>query len=227
MVVTVRNVSSSTATVSWPWSPGCVDTFYSVMYHPNWNSLLMGYTRRSFLTEERIPVSRTSTTITHLAPQTTYVLCVTCQAANPSREQCQVFSTLAEGGEGPEGSRWELAAGFWMVSSILLLVIAGVLLWGCLHSVCPLLGPAGCSRGSCTTSTTLCLPRPQPHPHHRRPHPQPQPLTNGRGTSPGFCPYDPSCSSSQEDSNSLHASGTENYCPPAHCRAEGPPELDQ
>ncbi|KAJ7993360.1 hypothetical protein DPEC_G00271610 [Dallia pectoralis] len=223
MVVTVRNVTSSTATVTWPWSPGCVDTFYSVMYHPNWNSLLMGYTRRSFLTEERIPVSRTSTTITHLAPQTTYVLCVTCQAANPSREQCQVFSTLAEGGEGSEGTRWESAVVFWMASSILLLVIAAVLLWGCLHSIWPLLAPVGGSRGSCTTSTTLCLSRPQPRP---QPRPLPHPQTNGRGTNPGFCPYDPSCSSSQEDSNSQHASGIENYCPASHCREEGPPELD-
>lgn len=90
MGVIVYNISSTSAKVSWPRSPDCLDTFYSVMYDPNWNSLLMGYKRKSFMHEERIPVSQTSTHLANLHPQTAYFLCVTCQAANPVREQCQV-----------------------------------------------------------------------------------------------------------------------------------------
>uniref|UniRef100_A0A673MXG6 Fibronectin type-III domain-containing protein n=1 Tax=Sinocyclocheilus rhinocerous TaxID=307959 RepID=A0A673MXG6_9TELE len=136
MTITIQNITATSAFVSWPSSPGCVDTFYSVMYHPNWNSLLMGYTRKSFLREDRVPVSQTSTSLGNLSPQTTYILCVTCQSANPTREQCQVFSTLDEGTELGESGR-ELAMGVWLASSILLLIIAVALLWGCLHTMCP------------------------------------------------------------------------------------------
>ncbi|XP_058634066.1 fibronectin type III domain-containing protein 9 isoform X1 [Onychostoma macrolepis] len=136
MTITIQNITTTSAIVSWPSSPGCVDTFYSVMYHPNWNSLLMGYTRKSFLREDRVPVSQTSTSLGNLSPQTTYILCVTCQSANPTREQCQVFSTLDEGTELGESGR-ELAMGVWLASSILLLIIAVALLWGCLHTMCP------------------------------------------------------------------------------------------
>uniref|UniRef100_A0AAY4E8Z7 Fibronectin type-III domain-containing protein n=1 Tax=Denticeps clupeoides TaxID=299321 RepID=A0AAY4E8Z7_9TELE len=136
MPVIVQNVTATSAVVSWPSSPGCIDTFYSVMYHPNWNSLLMGYTRKSFLREDRVPVSQTTSLLSNLSPQTTYIICVTCQSANPSRDQCQVFNTLDESSEMGSG-RWELAMGVWLASSLLLLVIAVVLLCGCLHSLCP------------------------------------------------------------------------------------------
>ncbi|XP_036426620.1 fibronectin type III domain-containing protein 9 [Colossoma macropomum] len=136
MMINVQNVSATSAIVSWPSMPGCVDTFYSVMYHPNWNSLMMGYTRKSFMREERIPVSQTTTHLGNLSPQTTYILCVTCQSANPTRDQCQLFSTLDEGADRG-GSRRELAMGVWLASSILLFIIAVVLLWACLHSICP------------------------------------------------------------------------------------------
>uniref|UniRef100_A0A3Q1IET8 Fibronectin type-III domain-containing protein n=1 Tax=Anabas testudineus TaxID=64144 RepID=A0A3Q1IET8_ANATE len=136
MGVVVYNITSTSARVSWPPSPSCRDTFYSVMYDPNWNSLIMGYKRKSFTHEERIPVSQTSTHLANLLPQTAYFLCVTCQAANPVREQCQVFSTLSESSEGHDRAGWELAMGVWLTCCILLLVIAGVLLWGCLHTIC-------------------------------------------------------------------------------------------
>ncbi|XP_068449226.1 fibronectin type III domain-containing protein 9 [Clinocottus analis] len=142
MGVAVYNVSATSARVSWPPSPGCLDTFYSVMYDPNWNSLLMGYKRKSFLHEERIPVSQTSAHLANLLPQTAYFLCVTCQAANPVRDQCQVFSTPSDSGEGHERAGWELAAAAWLTCCVLLLVIAGILLWGCLHAVCSV--PDGC-----------------------------------------------------------------------------------
>ncbi|KAL7891372.1 hypothetical protein AOLI_G00008480 [Acnodon oligacanthus] len=136
MMINVQNVSATSAIVSWPSMPGCVDTFYSVMYHPNWNSLMMDYTRKSFMREERIPVSQTTTHLGNLSPQTTYILCITCQSANPTRDQCKLFSTLDEGTDRG-GSRRELAMGVWLASSILLFIIAVVLLWACLHSVCP------------------------------------------------------------------------------------------
>lgn len=140
MGIAVYNVSSTSARVSWPSSPTCLDTFYSVMYDPNWNSLLMGYKRKSFKHEERIPVSQTSTHLANLLPQTAYFLCVTCQAADPEREQCQVFSTLSDSSEGHDRAGWELAVGVWLTCCLLLLVIAAILLWGCLHNTCPMAG---------------------------------------------------------------------------------------
>ncbi|XP_051996527.1 fibronectin type III domain-containing protein 9-like [Xyrauchen texanus] len=136
MTITIQNITTTSAIVNWPSSPSCIDTFYSVMYNLNWNSLPMGYTRKSFLREDRVPVSQTSTSVGNLSPQTTYILCVTCQSANPTREQCQVFSTLDDGTELGENGR-ELAMGVWLASSILLLIIALALLWGCLHTMCP------------------------------------------------------------------------------------------
>ncbi|XP_031697582.1 fibronectin type III domain-containing protein 9 [Anarrhichthys ocellatus] len=142
MGVAVYNVSSTSARVSWPSSPGCLDTFYSVMYDPNWNNLMMGYKRKSFMYEERIPVSQTSTHLANLLPQTAYFLCVTCQAANPVRDQCQLFSTPSDSGEGHDRTGWELAMGVWLTCCVLLLVIAGILLWGCLRTMCSV--PDGC-----------------------------------------------------------------------------------
>lgn len=142
MGVVVYNISTTSAKVSWPMSPGCLDTFYSVMYDPNWNSLLMGYKRKSFMHEERIPVSQTSMHLGNLLPQTAYFLCVTCQAANPVRDQCQVFSTASESGDGHERAGWELAMGVWLTCCVLLLLIAAILLWGCLRTICSVHGGA-------------------------------------------------------------------------------------
>uniref|UniRef100_A0A3B4GMP4 Fibronectin type-III domain-containing protein n=1 Tax=Pundamilia nyererei TaxID=303518 RepID=A0A3B4GMP4_9CICH len=136
MVIAIYNISSTSARVSWPSSPTCIDTFYSVMYDPNWNSLFMGYKRKSFMYEDRIPVSQTSTHLANLLPQTAYFLCVTCQAANPVREQCQVFSTLSDSSEGHDRAGWELAMAVWLICCILLLVIASILLWSCLNNIC-------------------------------------------------------------------------------------------
>lgn len=146
MGVSVYNISASSARVSWPPVPGCVDTFYSVMYHPNWNSILMGYKRKSFMHEDRIPVSHTSAHLANLLPSTAYFLCVTCQAANPVRDQCQVFSTLSQNGEGHDRAGWELATGVWLTCCVLLLLIATILLWGCLRTICsaPGQGADGC-----------------------------------------------------------------------------------
>ncbi|KAF7205038.1 fibronectin type III domain-containing protein 9 [Nothobranchius furzeri] len=153
MAVAVYNISSTSARVSWPASTTCLDTFYSVMYDPNWNSLIMGFTRKSFKHEERIPVSQTSTHLNNLLPQTAYFLCVTCQAANPVRDQCQVFSTQSESSEGHDRAGWELAVGVWLTCCLLLLVIAGILLWGCLHNMCSIPRRAADGCPVVTTST--------------------------------------------------------------------------
>ncbi|KAM9849360.1 fibronectin type III domain-containing protein 9 [Aulostomus maculatus] len=150
MGITVYNISATSARVSWPSSSTCLDTFYSVMYDPNWNSLLMGYKRKSFMHEDRIPVSQTSTHLISLHPQTTYFLCVTCQAANPVRDQCQVFNTLSDSSESKDRAGWELAMGVWLTCCILLLVIASILLWGCLHTICSIPSQAA---DSCTVVT--------------------------------------------------------------------------
>ncbi|XP_030228848.1 fibronectin type III domain-containing protein 9 [Gadus morhua] len=149
MPITVYNVSATTARVRWPAYGGCRDTFYSMMYDPHWSSLEVGYKRKRFKHEERIPASRTGADVVNLLPNTAYFLCVTCQAANPIKDQCQIFSTLggdspggggggAGGAGGGGGGGWETAMGLWMASSLLLLLVSGVLLWGCLHNVCPL-----------------------------------------------------------------------------------------
>lgn len=153
MVIAIYNISSTSARVSWPSSPTCIDTFYSVMYDPNWNSLFMGYKRKSFMYEDRIPVSQTSTHLANLLPQTAYFLCVTCQAANPVREQCQVFSTLSDSSEGHDRAGWELAMAVWLICCILLLVIASILLWSCLNNICILPGQAAAGHPVVTNST--------------------------------------------------------------------------
>uniref|UniRef100_A0A3Q3WFQ4 Fibronectin type-III domain-containing protein n=1 Tax=Mola mola TaxID=94237 RepID=A0A3Q3WFQ4_MOLML len=153
MGIVIYNISATSARVSWPSSPGCLDTFYSVMYDPNWNSLLMGYKRKSFMHEERIPVSQTRTHLVNLLPQTAYFLCVTCQAANPVRDQCQVFNTLSHNSEGHDRAGWELAMGVWLTCCILLLVIAGILLWGCLHTICSIPSPPADGCHLATNST--------------------------------------------------------------------------
>ncbi|KAM6921485.1 fibronectin type III domain-containing protein 9 [Xenentodon cancila] len=146
MGVAVYNISSTSARVSWPPSPTCTDTFYSVMYHPNWNDLLTGYKRKRFKHEERIPASQTSMYLANLFSQTAYFLCVTCQAANPVQDQCQMFSTLSKSSEGPDGAGWGRTVAIWLTCSLLVLVSGGVLVWGCLHNTCSSPGRAagGC-----------------------------------------------------------------------------------
>ncbi|XP_006135887.1 fibronectin type III domain-containing protein 9-like [Pelodiscus sinensis] len=136
MGVTIQNVTGSTAMVIWPTMASCADSFYSIMYHPNWNNMLSGYSRKNFQKEERVPASRSSFVIENLTPLTTYILCVTCQSANPSSDQCRIFHTLEEDPASASNKKKELALGIWLTSSILLLIIAGILLYGCLHIWC-------------------------------------------------------------------------------------------
>ncbi|NXJ63464.1 FNDC9 protein, partial [Rostratula benghalensis] len=136
MGITVQNITGSTAMVIWPKMASCVDSFYSVMYHPNWNSMLSSYSRKSFQKEERVPTTRSSFVVENLAPLTTYLVCVTCQSANPSSDQCRVFNTLERDPASASNTKKELALGIWLTSSVLLLIIAAILLYGCLHLLC-------------------------------------------------------------------------------------------
>ncbi|NWI33422.1 FNDC9 protein, partial [Sula dactylatra] len=133
MGITVQNITGNTAMVIWPKMASCADSFYSIMYHPNWNSTLSSYSRKSFQKEERVPTSRSSFVVENLTPLTTYIVCVTCQSANPSSDQCRVFNTLERDLASARNTKKELALGIWLTSSVLLLIIAAVLLYGCLH----------------------------------------------------------------------------------------------
>ncbi|NWX31847.1 FNDC9 protein, partial [Notiomystis cincta] len=136
MGITIQNITGNTAVVIWPKMASCVDSFYSIMYHPNWNSMLSSYSKKSFQKEERVPTTRSSFVVENLTPLTTYIMCVTCQSANPSSDQCRVFNTLERDPASVSNTKKELALGIWLTSSVLLLIIAAVLLYGCLHLLC-------------------------------------------------------------------------------------------
>ncbi|NXF75706.1 FNDC9 protein, partial [Sclerurus mexicanus] len=136
MGITIQNITGNTAVVIWPKMASCVDSFYSIMYHPNWNSMLSSYSRKSFQKEERVPTSRSSFVVENLTPLTRYIMCVTCQSANPSSDQCRVFNTLERDPASASNTKKELALGIWLTSSVLLLIIAAILLYGCLHLLC-------------------------------------------------------------------------------------------
>uniref|UniRef100_A0A8D2MPV9 Fibronectin type-III domain-containing protein n=1 Tax=Zonotrichia albicollis TaxID=44394 RepID=A0A8D2MPV9_ZONAL len=136
MGITIQNITGNTAMVIWPKMASCVDSFYSIMYHPNWNSMLSSYSRKSFQREERVPTTRSSFVVENLTPLTTYIMCVTCQSANPSSDQCRVFNTLERDPVSASSTKKELALGIWLTSGVLLLIIAAVLLYGCLHLLC-------------------------------------------------------------------------------------------
>ncbi|NXS72517.1 FNDC9 protein, partial [Pandion haliaetus] len=136
MGIIVQNITGNTAMVIWPKMASCADSFYSIMYHPNWKSMLSSYSRKSFQKEERVPASRSSFVVENLTPLTTYIVCVTCQATNPSSDQCRVFTTLERDPASVSNTKKELALGIWLTSSILLLIIAAILLYSCLHLLC-------------------------------------------------------------------------------------------
>ncbi|NXI51258.1 FNDC9 protein, partial [Chloroceryle aenea] len=136
MGITVQNITGNTAMVIWPKMASCADSFYSIMYHPNWNSVLSTYSRKSFQKEERVPTTRSSFVVENLTPLTTYIVCVTCQSANPSSDQCRGFNTLERDPASVSNTKKELALGIWLTSSVLLLIIAAILLYGCLHLLC-------------------------------------------------------------------------------------------
>ncbi|XP_043556121.1 fibronectin type III domain-containing protein 9 [Chiloscyllium plagiosum] len=136
MEIAIQNVSSTSAIVTWSSTVNCAENFYSIMYHPNWNTLLSGYPRKNFQKEEKVPISQNWLAIEKLTPLTMYILCITCQPANPTNEQCTIFSTAPQNAAAVTSRKKDLALGIWLTSSILLLIIAGILLYGCLHIWC-------------------------------------------------------------------------------------------
>uniref|UniRef100_A0A8D2L1F3 Fibronectin type-III domain-containing protein n=1 Tax=Varanus komodoensis TaxID=61221 RepID=A0A8D2L1F3_VARKO len=133
MGVTVQNITGNTALVIWPKMASCVDSFYSIMYNPNWDKMLSGYTRKYFQKEERVPAGRSSFVLENLIPLTTYILCVTCQSANPSSDQCRVFNTPEQDPSTTNNKKKDVAVGIWLTSTVLLLIIIGILIYGSLH----------------------------------------------------------------------------------------------
>ncbi|KAG8452155.1 hypothetical protein GDO86_004085 [Hymenochirus boettgeri] len=133
MGISVQNITGNTAMVFWPSMSSCADSFYSIMYQSNWNTMMSDYSKKNFQKEERIPTSRTFFTIENLTPLTTYILCVTCQSATPSSDQCTNFHTLGQDPSTKNSRKKDLALGIWLTSSILLVIIACILIYGCLH----------------------------------------------------------------------------------------------
>ncbi|KAE8625663.1 hypothetical protein XENTR_v10006355 [Xenopus tropicalis] len=133
MGISVQNITGNTAMVIWPSISSCADSFYSVMYQSNWNTMMSEYSKKNFQKEERIPTSKTSFTIENLTPLTTYITCVTCQSAIPSSDQCRIFQTLDQDHAVVNSKKKDLALGIWLTSSILLLIIACIMIYGCLH----------------------------------------------------------------------------------------------
>uniref|UniRef100_A0A8D0KNL8 Fibronectin type III domain-containing protein n=1 Tax=Salvator merianae TaxID=96440 RepID=A0A8D0KNL8_SALMN len=133
MGIIVQNITGNTALVIWPKMATCTDSFYSIMYNPNWDKMVSRYTRKHFQREERVPASRSSFVIENLIPLTTYILCVTCQSANPSSDQCSIFNTSQQDPASTSNKKKDLAVGIWLTSTAFLLIIAGIFVYGCLH----------------------------------------------------------------------------------------------
>lgn len=138
MAISVQNITGTSAIVHWlPASTQrCTDSSYNLMYHPTWSSHVTGYTRKNVVHEDGIPLNRTSTSLEKLLPQTSYIICVACQSARPTRDQCRIFTTLDEA-EELTGGREDQAMALWLACTIILLMISVPLIWGCLRFIWP------------------------------------------------------------------------------------------
>uniref|UniRef100_A0A8D0L5Q0 Fibronectin type III domain containing 9 n=1 Tax=Sphenodon punctatus TaxID=8508 RepID=A0A8D0L5Q0_SPHPU len=132
MNIEVRNVSYTSAIVSWSTDNPCPENYHHVMYRPNWNSVFAGYLRQNFHHEQRVPHSLSSLVLHRLTPSTVYILCVTCKNSYPSSNHCTTFQTLDKHPQAFSSSRQESATSIWMVSSLLLLCFMVILIYGCL-----------------------------------------------------------------------------------------------
>uniref|UniRef100_A0A8C4T7W3 Fibronectin type III domain containing 9 n=1 Tax=Erpetoichthys calabaricus TaxID=27687 RepID=A0A8C4T7W3_ERPCA len=136
MNIQIQNVSYSSAAVTWSAIPHCPESFYHIIYRPNWNSIFSGYARPNFHFEETVPNSATSLLLEKLSPSTTYILCITCKNTYPSSDHCTTFNTV---GDNPLIlSRMGLGMNnvVWMMSCILFLLLLSVLIYSCLHCWC-------------------------------------------------------------------------------------------
>ncbi|XP_067423518.1 fibronectin type III domain-containing protein 9 [Emydura macquarii macquarii] len=133
MNIEVRNVSYTSATVSWSTNSPCPENYYHVMYHPNWNSIFAGYLRQNFHREDRVPHSLRSLVLHRLTPSTNYILCITCKNSYPSSNHCTTFRTLDQKPLALRSLKQESVTSVWMVSSLLLLCFTAFLVYGCLQ----------------------------------------------------------------------------------------------
>ncbi|MBN3303799.1 fibronectin type III domain-containing protein 9-like [Amia ocellicauda] len=137
MNLEIKNISFSSASVSWMPNPAtCPTNLYRMMYRPNWNSILSGFSRKNFHREETVPLGRSSLTLQRLTPATNYILCVTCQGSQPSSDQCTIFHTLAKDSVVLTSRNLDLATVVWLTSSILFIITTVVLLHGCFKLWC-------------------------------------------------------------------------------------------
>ncbi|KAK6493847.1 fibronectin type III domain-containing protein 9-like [Huso huso] len=137
MNLEIKNISFTSASVSWPPNPyTCPANLYRLIYRPTWNSILSGFSRQNFHREEKVPLGSSSLTLQRLKPSTNYILCVTCQGSQPSRDQCAIFHTLAKDPVVLTSRMLDLASVVWFTSSILLIITAIVLLHGCFKLWC-------------------------------------------------------------------------------------------
>ncbi|XP_015200675.1 fibronectin type III domain-containing protein 9-like [Lepisosteus oculatus] len=151
MNLEIKNISFTSASVSWLPNPStCPANLYRMMYRPNWNSILSGFSRKNFHREETVPVGRNSITLQRLTPATNYILCVTCQSSQPSGDQCAIFHTLAKDAVVVTNRNLDLATVVWLTSSILFIITTVVLLHGCFKLWC-----RRCRRSHYTSASTV------------------------------------------------------------------------
>ncbi|XP_069090703.1 fibronectin type III domain-containing protein 9 [Pleurodeles waltl] len=137
MNIVIKNIAVTTAMVAWsPKQYACPDNFYRVLYRTTWNGILSSFSKQNFHREEMVPVGHRSLSLRKLSPATSYVLCVTCHGTHPSRDQCTVFQTLARGAVSPANKKVDLSLVIWLFSSALLIIIAMILLYGCIRTWC-------------------------------------------------------------------------------------------
>ncbi|XP_069487805.1 fibronectin type III domain-containing protein 9-like [Ambystoma mexicanum] len=137
MNIVVKNITLTSALVAWSTKQfACPDNFYKVLYRTNWNGVLSSFSRQNFHREEMVPVGHNFLALRKLSPSTSYIICVTCQGAHPSRDQCTIFQTMAGGAVSPASKKLDLAVVIWLISSALLIIIVMVLLYGCFRMWC-------------------------------------------------------------------------------------------
>ncbi|XP_078737232.1 fibronectin type III domain-containing protein 9 [Lampetra fluviatilis] len=164
MELHVNNVSATAASVGWSPSWRCPQGWAPRAVHrPDWERPLAGTSPRRLQREERVAPGRHRVALEGLTPLTGYIACVSCAPvpplllAPPQQHQQQRSSQqphlarqqpAPHGGEqgacvafhttGPDlGNRKkEMAIAIWVSSSVLLLLIAAFLLYGCLRIWC-------------------------------------------------------------------------------------------
>ncbi|XP_029439482.1 fibronectin type III domain-containing protein 9 [Rhinatrema bivittatum] len=136
MNIQVKNITYSSATITWSPTVQCPEKHYQVMYRPSWNGIFSGYLRQNFHREERIPRSLSSVALRRLTPATVYILCVACKSSYPSSDYCTTFQTLDKTQQALGGSGLDSSTSLWVVGCLLLVCFVAILIYGCLQFCC-------------------------------------------------------------------------------------------